>query len=58
MSHRLAQDTRFRESRFRAGYTSDEVELFVQAVEDALRLQSPAPDASDVAGHRERESGR
>jgi hypothetical protein len=58
MSQRLAQATRFRETPFRAGYASDEVELFVQAVEDALRLQSLGPDAADVARHRERESGR
>jgi hypothetical protein len=58
MGQRLAQDTRFRETWFRAGYAADEVELFVQAVEDALRSQSLGPDAADVAGHREGESGR
>jgi len=58
MSHRLAQDTRFRDLGFRAGYAADEVELFVQAVEDALRSQSLGPDTEDGTGHRERDSGR
>jgi DivIVA domain-containing protein len=52
MSQHLAQDTRFRETRLRAGYAAYEVELFVEAVEDALRSASPRLDSSDVAWQR------
>lgn len=67
MSEDLAQDARWRRTRGRAGHTADEVELFVAAVEDALRA-SARPDASGgraggygrliAAGHRHRDCVR
>ena len=52
MSTYVAQDTRFRQTRFRTGYAAREVDAFVEAVEDALRSPTPRLDASDVAWQR------
>ena len=52
MSHNLAQDAQFRQTRFRAGYAVDEVELFIEAVQDALRAPRPRLNAADVAERR------
>jgi len=52
MSTHVAQDTRFRHTRFRTGYAVEEVDAFVEAVEDALRSPVPRLDASDVAWQR------
>ncbi len=52
MSHNVAQDTEFRPTRLRAGYATDEVELFIEAVEDALRSPTPRLHSEDVAEQR------
>ncbi len=52
MSEDLAQDFRFRKTRIRARLAADEVELFVTAVEDALRSPSAQRDVCDVAWRR------
>jgi DivIVA domain-containing protein len=52
MSTYVAQDIRFRLTRFRTGYAVSEVDAFVEAVEDALRSPTPRLDASDVAWQR------
>jgi DivIVA domain-containing protein len=52
MSTDVMQDTRFRQTRFRAGYDPDEVDAFVEAVADSLRSPIPRLDASDVAWQR------
>ena len=52
MTTYVAQDTRFRQTRFRAGYAVDEVDAFVEVVEDALRSPTPRLGASDVAWQR------
>ena len=49
MSHHLDEESRLGQTRIGSGYAADEVELFVQAVEDALRASSSRLDASDVA---------
>jgi len=49
MSHHLDEESRLRQTRIGSVYAADEVELFVQAVEDALRASSSRLDASDVA---------
>ena len=45
-------DKRFRQTRWRAGYKPDEVDGFVEAVDDAMRSPTPRLSASDVAGSR------
>jgi DivIVA domain-containing protein len=45
----LAPDTEFRNTRLRAGYAIDEVDQFVEVVEEALRSESPRLDAAEVA---------
>ena len=52
MSTYVADDTRFRQTRFRVGYATDEVDTFVEAVEDALRSPTPRLGASEVAWRR------
>jgi DivIVA domain-containing protein len=45
-------DTRFRQTRWRAGYKPDEVDGFVESVDDALRSPAPRVSATDVARSR------
>jgi DivIVA domain-containing protein len=45
-------DKRFRQTRWRAGYKPDEVDGFVEMVDDALRSPTPRLSAADVAGSR------
>lgn len=45
-------DKRFRQTRWRAGYNPDEVDGFVEAVDDALRSPTPRLSARDVARTR------
>ena len=52
MSTSVSHDTHFRPTRLRAGYAVDEVDAFVEAVEDALRSPMPRLDAADVAWQR------
>jgi DivIVA domain-containing protein len=46
----FAPDTDFRRTLFRPGYAVDEVDPFVEVVDDALRSVSPRLGARDVAG--------
>ena len=48
----LAPDTDFRHTRFRTGYAIDEVDRFVEVVENALRSASPRLTAAEVAGQQ------
>jgi DivIVA domain-containing protein len=52
MSTDVMQETRFRQTRFRAGYDPEEVDAFVEVVADSLRSPMPQLDASDVAWQR------
>jgi DivIVA domain-containing protein len=45
-------DKRFRQTRWRAGYKPDEVDGFVEVVDDALRSPTPMLSATDVARSR------
>ena len=45
-------DKRFRQTLWRAGYKPDEVDGFVEVVDDALRSPTPRLSAADVARSR------
>ena len=45
----ITTGTRFRHTRIRTGYAPDEVDAFVETVEDALRSPTPLLGAGDVA---------
>jgi DivIVA domain-containing protein len=49
MSTSDVTDRAFRQTRFRGGYAPDEVDVFIDAVEDALRSPTPRLGATDVA---------
>jgi DivIVA domain-containing protein len=50
MSTNNVTDRAFRHTRFRGGYATHEVDVFIDAVEDALRSPTPRLGAADVAG--------
>ena len=52
MSTETATITAFRPTRFRPGYSRDEVEEFIEAVEDALRSWTPRVSSGEVAWQR------
>ena len=52
MSTSASTDVRLRPTRLRTGYAADEVDAFIEAVEDALRSPTPRLGASDVAWQR------
>ena len=45
-------DKRFRQTRWRAGYKPDEVDGFVEVVDDALRAPTPMLSAREVSRSR------
>jgi DivIVA domain-containing protein len=47
-----AVTTGFRSTRLRAGYDANEVDAFIEVVEDALRSPTPSISAADVAWQR------
>ncbi|MGH3316615.1 MAG: DivIVA domain-containing protein [Nocardioidaceae bacterium] len=49
MSANDVTDRTFRHTRFRGGYSTIEVVLFLEAVQDALRSPTPRLGAADVA---------
>ncbi|HWL95747.1 MAG TPA: DivIVA domain-containing protein [Nocardioidaceae bacterium] len=49
MSTSDATDRTFRHTRFGAGYATEEVDVFIDAVEDALRSPTPRLGSTDVA---------
>jgi DivIVA domain-containing protein len=52
MSSHATLRPHFRATKWRAGYAADEVERFIDSVEDALRSPTPLLSARDVAWHR------
>lgn len=52
MSTRPETGTRFRQTRWTIGYSPDEVDTFVSAVEASLQSPTPHVSASDVACSR------
>ena len=52
MSNGLEMDTRFRKTRLRAGYSTEEVDAFIAELEIALFSPEPRVSASDVARQR------
>jgi DivIVA domain-containing protein len=52
MSAQATLSPQFRPTKWRAGYAADEVERFIESVEDALRSPTPLLSARDVAWHR------
>jgi DivIVA domain-containing protein len=52
MSSGSKKHPHFRPTRWRAGYRPEEVDAFVDVVEDALRSPTPRVSASDVSQHR------
>jgi DivIVA domain-containing protein len=52
MSAHATLSPQLRQTKWRAGYAADEVERFIESVEDALRSPTPLLSARDVAWHR------
>ena len=46
------QRSRFRRTRFRAGYSPEEVDAFVAKVEEALHATTPRITGADIREHR------
>jgi DivIVA domain-containing protein len=52
MRTQATTDPTFGQTRFRPGYATDEVDLFVEAVEDSLQSHRPRLGAVDVTYQR------
>ena len=52
MSTEAGTISQFRATRLRPGYSREEVDEFIESVEDALRSWAPQVSSGDVAWHR------